>query len=990
MYKPYFLLGACAALIFSVTTVAAAATSSAPPSDDQMRTWIEQMQESPRGPFRRIRWFCEDGAILPPEPYACRGGGDFEEHGGGVQHGEWTDQTKAIRSAGYPIANFLVQAEASDFSGSVEARENLKILLLEQFLIAFDDGWILRQARDYRGALQAEQENAGARRVLGDLVADPQWWPERYLLLREAARLLPRGVEASLLTDIRGLSNRIAEQDTGFTSARNKIHVQPSASDAGMVRDYAKQDGESDIQDKYTELADLIDAAYERDSLPAQVKQFANDIYSDGLNVNDAFSKKLLAWAEQLLATENAEPRLALLGKLLVQLRDNLKAAVASNDRVAMLDLSLRLEVEAFVTGQKLLANKQDASRSERLQWLRHGVAASYGMGVLTQREAAALNTELDGISQPQLRLAEYRDALSYLERLPLWANARLDYWFGPAIETLARIEPKAHLYKADRLRAAPTLFYANVIDGLRRDADALSGIQHEIFGEEVSGGLYTLNPGLARGVLHDSAQSVDEGGDDESIYLVPETAADLPPVSGILTANEGNALSHVQLLARNLGVPNVVVAPQLLAQVREHTGEQIVVAASPGGVVRIAQYDDEWRDVFEEAEPRSADRTIRIDTNKLDLENRELRSTLEVGTSDSGVSIGPKAAEVAALQARFPEQVPIGLTIPFGVYRDILRKPIRDRGPSIFEWMQTSYAELAQLKSGDIKLLRKRRSEILGTLRKRIENIELSADFKQKLRERMREVFGAEGSYGVFIRSDTNVEDLPGFTGAGLNLTVPNVVGFDAVVDGIKAVWASPFTERAFGWRQGLMQNPEHVYVAVLLHKSIASEKSGVMITSDIDTGARDTLSIAANLGVGGAVAGQVGEGLRLDAQGDGLRLLSSASDASKTVLDPNGGVRDVPALAPEVLIEVGEREQLQQLAQAVPQAFPEIKNAAGEIAPADIEFGFVDGKLKLFQIRPFLVSDRASRNAYLADLDRSLKSSADKTINMNKSPNK
>ncbi len=58
----------------------------------------------------------------------------------------------------------------------------------------------------------------------------------------------------------------------------------------------------------------------------------------------------------------------------------------------------------------------------------------------------------------------------------------------------------------------------------------------------------------------------------------------------------------------------------------------------------------------------------------------------------------------------------------------------------------------------------------------------------------------------GVFIRSDTNVEDLPGFTGAGLNLTLFNIVGFDNIVKGIPEVWASPYTARAWAWRQSHM----------------------------------------------------------------------------------------------------------------------------------------------------------------------------------------
>ncbi len=53
--------------------------------------WIQAMQKQERGPFERLRWFCADGSVLPPTPYACR------DHGGGRQHGEYTQQVQTIR-----------------------------------------------------------------------------------------------------------------------------------------------------------------------------------------------------------------------------------------------------------------------------------------------------------------------------------------------------------------------------------------------------------------------------------------------------------------------------------------------------------------------------------------------------------------------------------------------------------------------------------------------------------------------------------------------------------------------------------------------------------------------------------------------------------------------------------------------------------------------------------------------------------------------------
>ena len=251
-----------------------------------------------------------------------------------------------------------------------------------------------------------------------------------------------------------------------------------------------------------------------------------------------------------------------------------------------------------------------------------------------------------------------------------------------------------------------------------------------------------------------------------------------------------------------------------------------------------------------------------------------------------------------------------------------------------------------------------------------------------------MTRVFGADGSYGVFVRSDTNVEDLPGFTGAGLNLTVPHVVGVDAVLKAIPRVWASPFTARAFAWRQSHMDEPEHVYPAVLLLKSVNAEKSGVLVTQDIDSGSRNWLSLAVNEGVGGAVDGQAAESLRVALDGSGVRLMAQATAPLKRRLSPRGGVRKVPASGGDYVLARAEIEQLIALARSLPERFPAIVDVSGETAPADIEFGFLDGRLQLFQIRPFLESRRARGNAYLNTLDANLKDLNVISVNMNEAP--
>ena len=68
------------------------------PPPAELRVWIEEMKDAPLGPFESVRWFCKDGAVLEPRPYACR------DHGGGLQYGVWSPRTVALRDGGYNMS----------------------------------------------------------------------------------------------------------------------------------------------------------------------------------------------------------------------------------------------------------------------------------------------------------------------------------------------------------------------------------------------------------------------------------------------------------------------------------------------------------------------------------------------------------------------------------------------------------------------------------------------------------------------------------------------------------------------------------------------------------------------------------------------------------------------------------------------------------------------------------------------------------------------
>ena len=944
------------------------------PPRETLRQWIEEMKTSPRGPFSRIRWFCNDGSILPPKPYACK------DHGGGVQHGEWTDRVKQLRGGGYYIANVLASLDLSQITSAPGYSDLYNQILIEKFLVAADNGWVFRMARYYRGSVQSENETAKARELLVDLAEKDVWSSRGFVPLRIGASFLDHGVETRSVARVRQQSLALSEKDKKFLPLRVKIHNQPDREDAERVRDYAVGVRDSELAAQYELLADEIDKVFASEPVSKRLKDFKKKISS-----NQALARQIAAAIKTLEKADDPVVRFTIASKIMAEIRGQLLRIRGGELRLTALDTGLALEIEQYTAGRELMDRLQAASRRECLQWLRHSSFAIYGAGLISAIQLQDLQDTFTRIEGDSVPLDSYLAALGYLGRVPGWCTQWLRFHLNESKLKLVEIEPLADRVIQDVLRGSPLFFYSNVLDRLLRDANQLVGLRHELFGKDVGAGLRSLNPGLARGILRLRPADHQDHFDPQSIYLLPETIAELPPVAGILTAGEGNPLSHVQLLARNLGIPNVTVDVRLIPELKDYEGQKIILAASPAGAVQLMLDSGEFDQIFEQT--AASENLIQPDLQKLNLRQLDIIPLNQLRATDSGRIVGPKAANLGELYHHYPEAVENGLAIPFGIFRSLLDQPAKGGKQTIFEWMEADYARIQAMPAGSAK-----REKEMESLRKQLEKYILNArpgdDFRQRLYTAMENVFGPDGTYGVFVRSDTNVEDLPGFTGAGLNKTVPNVVGFEKIVSAIAKVWASPFSQRAFAWRQTHMEQPQHVYASVLLMRSVPSEKSGVLVTREIDTGENGWLSVAVNEGVGGAVDGQAAESLRINVKTGEVRMLAQATAPWRRVLKSTGGIDKELVGGTETVLSPDEIKQLINLAHDLPKRYPSIMDAQGDPAPADIEFGFVNGKLNLFQIRPFLESARARSNEYLNELDKDLASQLTEMVKLDEQP--
>ena len=341
----------------------------------------------------------------------------------------------------------------------------------------------------------------------------------------------------------------------------------------------------------------------------------------------------------------------------------------------------------------------------------------------------------------------------------------------------------------------------------------------------------------------------------------------------------------------------------------RAHRDQELFFAVTRGGVVVLREKaslaPEEIKLWADKGVARKA--RISIDSGKLRLSDAGLIPLTELTARDSGAKAGPKAANLGQLTHFFPANVAPGLVVPFGVYYAHIHRSV-DGGPPLDQQIAKVYGHAEQMRDSGAP---GGRSESLYLSRA---GAPAQADSEHAAAAGVRKraegaawpkTFGADGTYGVFVRSDTNAEDLPEFTGAGLNLTVPNQVGYRNITQSLKDVWASPFEERAWDWRSRILQSSEKVYPSVLLLRSVPSAKSGVIATVNLETG-EDDITVNVSEGVSAVVDGGIAESLLLKPDGT-VRLLEQARGTYRKMLKPTGGFENVPVKGGDYLLHAG-----------------------------------------------------------------------------------
>ena len=478
----------------------------------------------------------------------------------------------------------------------------------------------------------------------------------------------------------------------------------------------------------------------------------------------------------------------------------------------------------------------------------------------------------------------------------------------------------------------APVAFKPNSLrqDEASRDLAGVERILQSDIAKEQSYQALNVAKGLGRIHVIPKLDDHVEIGFNE-ILVLDEVPVQLPPVAGIITSQPSTPLSHINLLAKGWGIPNAYIknAQELLKQYDgwwvsfETLRENYTIKRAD--LNQLREYQRRQKERLDVMKPRYN----LSETRLLSLAQQRAAST---------IAFGGKSANLGeVMNAHLPGiVVPNGFTIPFYYYDDFIKRNQLD--DAIFGLLN------------DQKFVHDPayRREQLVLLRKKIEAAEFDPELKKLVLQKVAREYPGKG---LFVRSSSNSEDLPNFSGAGLYTTVPNVRSEQQVIDAIRKVWASLWNFEAYEARERANVDHSKIFMAVLLQEGINSESSGVMISTDpFDTENKGAIYISAKRGLGiKVVEGQrIAEQIIFRPRTNAIQVLTRSAEDSLLTFDENGGVKEVPITGDRVVLTDDVIRRLVRAASSIKRVF------AGR--DQDIEWAYMKGQIYIVQSRPFI----------------------------------
>lgn len=447
------------------------------------------------------------------------------------------------------------------------------------------------------------------------------------------------------------------------------------------------------------------------------------------------------------------------------------------------------------------------------------------------------------------------------------------------------------------------------------------------------------LNEAKGIGRIHiiDKLDDTVEIGYNE-ILVLKEVPVSLPPVAGLIIAKPSTPLSHINLLAKGWKIPNAYIknADELFKKFDTRWIE--LDTKLDGYTVKPAD-----KKVLEDYDKQQKALNQIFKSPPSDLTVKRLASLREIRKKDS-IAYGAKAANLGELvHSRLTGViVPNGFGVPFYYYS----KFMKDTG------LESKIEDL--MDDNDFVHNPSVRRKKLAEFRAEIQN----AKFDEKLKAEILRKWRMElGGRGVFVRSSSNVEDLPNFSGAGLYSSVKNVKEASKIIEAVKTVWASLWNFDAYEARERGFVEHAGAQMSAFVQTGVDMEDGGVMITKDpFNREDKDAVYISAAWGHNLQVTGGdedakrqiVPEQILFSPESNSVQVLTRSNQDTLFRFNASGGVKEMP-------ISTERRVLTDAVARNLVKAADNIKRIFGG-TEQDIEWGYLKGLIYIIQARPYI----------------------------------
>ena len=440
------------------------------------------------------------------------------------------------------------------------------------------------------------------------------------------------------------------------------------------------------------------------------------------------------------------------------------------------------------------------------------------------------------------------------------------------------------------------------------------------------------LNTGEAVGRIHiiDKLDDTVEIGDNE-IVVLKELPLSLPPVKGIIVAQPSTPLSHINILAKGWNIPNVYIkdADKLFKEYNTFV-YKLDATLTDYKLERATLADIESKFVSPDQQVPPSDLTVKALTPL-----REMRK------KDS-VIYGSKSANLGEMMnSRLTGIViPDGFTVPFYWYDKFIKDNKLD---TLID---------ALLDDNDFVHNPRVRRQKLEELRTKIQEGAFDPELEQMLIAKWRTQLGGRP---VFVRSSSNSEDLPNFSGAGLYSSVANVRDEAKLIEAVKKVWASLWKFEAYEARVRNYVSQTDVYMSALIQLGIDMNKGGVMITKDpFDDANKDAVYISAVCGHNSKVVDNDGipEQILFNPRSNSVIVMTLSQQENALEFAEAGDLKATSDRCANVHGRVLTDLQARNLAKAAIR----IRRAFGNKSEQDIEWGIMNGRIYVLQARPYI----------------------------------